>query len=214
MNEESALLAAIILQPDEDVPRLAYADWLQERDQEPRAEFIRVQVELARLQPLTNHGTSLIDLCVCDDCLRRDELRARERHLKALDGGRHLFHPYFRTAKVSPDALLTPRRGFVEEVTCSAADWLAHADAIHWHAKQKRECPVTAQPARKVVLTTRWDNLDGLARAVREGIRNYVLAGRNVTVPKKAKLTAEAVFAARWPGVEFDVSVSEPAYVP
>jgi uncharacterized protein (TIGR02996 family) len=57
MSEETALQAAIIAEPDEDLPRLAYADWLDENkpDERPspaegssaRAEFIRVQCRLA-----------------------------------------------------------------------------------------------------------------------------------------------------------------------
>jgi uncharacterized protein (TIGR02996 family) len=43
MSDESALLAAIIAHPDEDTPRLMYADWLEEHDQPERAEFIRIQ---------------------------------------------------------------------------------------------------------------------------------------------------------------------------
>lgn len=34
--------------PDEDAPRLVYADWLEENGYELYAEFIRVQIELAR----------------------------------------------------------------------------------------------------------------------------------------------------------------------
>lgn len=49
MSDEAALLAAIIAHPDEDTHRLVYADWLQENGREDRAEFIRVQVELASL---------------------------------------------------------------------------------------------------------------------------------------------------------------------
>jgi uncharacterized protein (TIGR02996 family) len=43
MSDESALLAAILAHPDEDTPRLMYADWLQENGQPERAEFIRLQ---------------------------------------------------------------------------------------------------------------------------------------------------------------------------
>jgi uncharacterized protein (TIGR02996 family) len=50
MSDEDALLAAIAAHPDEDTPRLAYADWLDEHDRPVRAEFIRVQVEIARKQ--------------------------------------------------------------------------------------------------------------------------------------------------------------------
>ncbi|MBN9121375.1 MAG: TIGR02996 domain-containing protein [Planctomycetes bacterium] len=59
MSDQSALLAAIVAKPDEDMPRLAYADWLDENlpDGRPspssgpsaRAEYIRVQCALARL---------------------------------------------------------------------------------------------------------------------------------------------------------------------
>ncbi|MBN9118847.1 MAG: TIGR02996 domain-containing protein [Planctomycetes bacterium] len=58
MSTESALLAAILAQPDEDTPRLAYADWLDEhadalpgRDPKAvraRAEFIRLQIAFHR----------------------------------------------------------------------------------------------------------------------------------------------------------------------
>lgn len=55
--EEAALLAAIVACPDEDTPRLIYADWLDEHRPDPtpspapgpsaRAEYIRVQCRLA-----------------------------------------------------------------------------------------------------------------------------------------------------------------------
>src|SRR5262245_47311571 len=54
MSIEAALLDAIGETPDDDLPRLVYADWLEEHAQTPprlaRAEFIRVQCELSRLQ--------------------------------------------------------------------------------------------------------------------------------------------------------------------
>ena len=42
-------LRAIIEHPEDDTPRLIYADWLEENGDPDRAEFIRVQCELARL---------------------------------------------------------------------------------------------------------------------------------------------------------------------
>ena len=48
MDERQAIFAAILAEPDEDLPRLIYADWLDEHDMPVRAEFIRVQVALAR----------------------------------------------------------------------------------------------------------------------------------------------------------------------
>src|SRR5437016_5181372 len=52
MSDEKALLAAIWEYPHEDTPRLLYADWLQETGDPvkvARAEFIRLQIERARL---------------------------------------------------------------------------------------------------------------------------------------------------------------------
>jgi uncharacterized protein (TIGR02996 family) len=46
---DRGLLAAIVADVDEDTPRLAYADWLDEHDRPERAEFVRVQVGRARL---------------------------------------------------------------------------------------------------------------------------------------------------------------------
>lgn len=51
MSDRDALLAAIRAQPDEDTPRLIFADWLDENDQPARAAFVRAQVELARTPP-------------------------------------------------------------------------------------------------------------------------------------------------------------------
>ena len=48
-DEQRSFWNAIRANPDDDTPRLVYADWLQEQGDEPRAEFIRVQCALARL---------------------------------------------------------------------------------------------------------------------------------------------------------------------
>jgi uncharacterized protein (TIGR02996 family) len=47
MTTERAFLADIIEHPDDDAPRLVFADWLDDRGDEARAEFIRLQCRLA-----------------------------------------------------------------------------------------------------------------------------------------------------------------------
>lgn len=47
---QEAFLKAIQEQPEDDAPRLMYADWLTERG-DPRGEFLRVQCELAHTTP-------------------------------------------------------------------------------------------------------------------------------------------------------------------
>ena len=51
MTDRDALLHAIRAHPDEDTPRLVFADYLEENDEAPRAAFVRTQVELARTPP-------------------------------------------------------------------------------------------------------------------------------------------------------------------
>jgi uncharacterized protein (TIGR02996 family) len=51
MTDDAALLAAVAAAPDDDLPRLVYADWLDENGQPERAEFVRAQVRLAATDP-------------------------------------------------------------------------------------------------------------------------------------------------------------------
>jgi len=48
MREDFSFLRAIVDQPDDEALRLIYADWLEDRG-DPRAEFLRLEVELHRL---------------------------------------------------------------------------------------------------------------------------------------------------------------------
>src|SRR3990172_3974329 len=71
MSDGTALVAAILAEPDEDTPRLVYADWLDENDQPEWAEYIRLQIFLS-----LNHGRGEpTDPCV--------EAYRRERELGA-----------------------------------------------------------------------------------------------------------------------------------
>jgi uncharacterized protein (TIGR02996 family) len=49
MTYDDAFLQAILESPDDDTPRLIYADWLDEHGQDARAEFIRLQCQLSKL---------------------------------------------------------------------------------------------------------------------------------------------------------------------
>ncbi len=50
-SESNSFLAEVIADPDNDIPRLIYADWLEEQGS-PRGEFIRVQCELNQISDL------------------------------------------------------------------------------------------------------------------------------------------------------------------
>src|SRR5262245_25967748 len=48
MTDRDALLASVHAAPDDDAPRLVFADWLDDNGQPERAEFIRIQVAMRR----------------------------------------------------------------------------------------------------------------------------------------------------------------------
>lgn len=65
--EYQAMLAGIRAVPDDDLPRLVLADWLEEHGEAERAEFVRVQCELAKTAGFIQSNTDQTRW-VCDSC--------------------------------------------------------------------------------------------------------------------------------------------------
>ncbi len=86
-TDRDAFMAAILAAPDDDLPRLVFADWLDEHGEPERAEFIRVQCELARLvgeynqdvDPVHHFGSLLVVGYSQHDPLIAHHRRAVER---------------------------------------------------------------------------------------------------------------------------------------
>ena len=104
-----SFLQAIRDDPADDVPRLVFADWLDDAGEYDRAEFIRIQCELAR--GVRDRGRSL-------------ELLTRLRQLSETNRKAWLGP----LAELAPDA--TFERGFVDSIRISASLFLDHAEAI------------------------------------------------------------------------------------
>jgi uncharacterized protein (TIGR02996 family) len=54
MNDEDAFLRAILAAPTDNLPKLVYADWLEEHAQPDKAAFIRAVVADAKSRPVRN----------------------------------------------------------------------------------------------------------------------------------------------------------------
>jgi uncharacterized protein (TIGR02996 family) len=67
MTDGDALYRAIVARPEDDTPRLVYADWLEENGHEEEAEFIRLDCRLEASTPDLPEYAELME--------RRDELR-------------------------------------------------------------------------------------------------------------------------------------------
>jgi uncharacterized protein (TIGR02996 family) len=108
MASDFAFLREIVAHPDDDAPRLIYADWLEEHG-DPRGEFIRLQCELARLP---------------DGGPQRGRLKTRSEQLLS---GRHIRWANDIGALVNSWAY---QRGFVEEIRLAASQFIKHAVQI------------------------------------------------------------------------------------
>src|SRR5687767_13633920 len=103
MPVHPGLLQTVIDRPEDEAARLVYADWLDENGDPERAEFIRVQCELAGLDEADERWP---------DLYRREQallLRNRAQWLADVPA-------WCRVAAVF-------RQGFVDEVQCHPDDF-------------------------------------------------------------------------------------------
>jgi uncharacterized protein (TIGR02996 family) len=135
-RDHAALIAAIHATPDDDMLRLACADWFEERGDPAsvaRADFIRTQIERVTLP---------------DDDRRQSELEARElrllKHWAAVWCGSHFVYKKVRF-----------RRGFIEAVHL-------HLQHFQHHRRQM----FALEPVREVCLTGWYRANDDLVRRV------------------------------------------------
>lgn len=140
MTTEYAFLADIIAKPEDDLPRLVFADWLDENGQEERARWIRIQVELERTMP--DRRPWYIPGNWPDE-VRPTSKQNLERHIwrqaveseEVFDWFRVFDHNFTAAAYVgrmsggdpetggTDDRLAIVRRGFVDEIRCTLAEW-------------------------------------------------------------------------------------------
>lgn len=141
----AGFLEAICAAPEDDTPRLIFADWLADHGDEDRAEFIRVQCRLADMEEDDWRPSE-------PEYEIQETLRRREREL--LHAGRYRWlaplvkaltgYPYgphdqpapeeaFANGRFTADLIgngTVFRRGFVEQIRCASEAWFRHAEAI------------------------------------------------------------------------------------
>ena len=77
MSDDAAFLAAIQAAPNDNTPRLVYADWLDEQGR-PGGDFLRIDCEIASLDPteFERRGQEHAKLCedIVEEAKKRGEL--------------------------------------------------------------------------------------------------------------------------------------------
>src|SRR5262245_48641373 len=123
MSSDRAFLADILANPDDDAPRLVYADWLEEHGDPIRAGFIHLQIEHARLP---THDP------------RRREMVEREKAMLAEHAAAWRSDlPAWTRREVC-----WFRRGFVAQVSASERQFVRGAAALSRKAPPGRRPPV------------------------------------------------------------------------
>ncbi len=155
MTANDGMLQAILREPRADDLRLIWADALTESGEEERGEFVRVQCRLVELDDVLMDSGD--EECGGTDCIckNRKRLRRRERELLTEATLRNWFpercfngfvfftqSPRATSPEDAPWAVV--RRGLIEEISLTLADFMAHAKAIF-----------SAAPMLRVTLTDR-----------------------------------------------------------
>lgn len=209
-TDQRALLNTILANPDDDAPRLIYADWLDENEQAEHAEFIRLQIELSLMNPKEcNQGTcNQAGYGPCSFCRQRDELENKidliwntlNKTGPAISDFSAMRYVKKESDIEVPYPLSIVRRGFIDEIRCRAKDWEQHGDAI-LADHPVRTVKLTANPRPKLVKTI-------------DGDEFYEINGKAfVTIEE-----SHAEWASCWPTVKFEfapvIEVGEPGYMP
>lgn len=225
-NRKAEFMRKILEQPEEDTARLVYADYLDEEGEDKRARLIRIQCAIHELNRRDTKNVFVSDL---------DDLKKwREEEKQLLSTGRVFDWLHFTQCmpgmpavnyinagicqffyeKASQSALYaTWRRGFVEELTCTAEDWVKHSDSIWPNEDEPRY--ETAHPLKKVHFR-RWMGLMDLQyklagckpqitimldRINRAGIQ----VERTLKVGETTSQMINRVFGKVYPGLEFEI---------
>jgi len=157
MSEREALHRAICENPDEDTPRLVFADWLDEHDEPERAEFIRLQIEIAQLP----------------EGKKKQKRQVREKEL--LDAHKEVWSeplkPFYASYysgiyahHYAPPVVF--RRGFVETIAMDATAFIEHGEDVFALSPirelRQQDCADFAELAKcKHLLRLRSLNLSG-----------------------------------------------------
>ncbi len=148
MTEADAFLAAIIANPDDDLPRLVFADWLDEHDDSLRAEFIRGQCALAA----SSADTELAKRMVMIEAMNR-----RKWSIPGVPGRQEF------------------RRGFVEYLHTSASDFLTHAAQLERAAPIVDVRLIVANTLLREIVAVPWlTRLRGLDLKGNVGLGNFI----------------------------------------
>jgi len=117
---EAVMRRWIIMDKDDDLPRLRLAEWWIGNGQRERGEFVKVQCEAEKVRD------RLLFSIDPKDAEKYSELRRIEEQLRKCDS----FPCWIQDAIRKHMGWSCFRRGFIQEIHCTGENFLKHADRI------------------------------------------------------------------------------------
>jgi uncharacterized protein (TIGR02996 family) len=195
LPDPSGLLAAIMLNPAEDTPRLMYADWLNENERPERAEYIRssIHVPWDSFVRLTSPGTEpFTKMGLEPTALPPEHLRSREWSWVEMDGVGCVIIDHTRN-----DLRYRSDRGFLELVCGTWDAWLRHGDALRAREWVPRVKTTTIPSLETLSVLTGRVEFNFTGRPMRELHRIGEVEIEADTWKKMMEI--------EWPGTEFEL---------
>lgn len=128
MTPEEPFIRAIREAPNDDASRLIYADWLEEHRQAARAEFIRLQCQIARVP---DTGPERLVLVARAENLLRAHWKEWVGPLHAIVGPWHdRYGELWLGEEYHPDGLRSFHRGFVDSLALDADAFLRNVESV------------------------------------------------------------------------------------
>lgn len=168
-SQERDLLRAVLVDPYDDLPRLVYADWMDENGQPEWAEFVRVQIR--RESDLDFHESPCDGMPPCRPCRQANDLFANGLPLncgfRAIAYPSRNFYDMVGAGHHEGVPAVIFRRGFPDEIHCTLAELMGGEcdECLGGRIVSRQGLETWAFPCRKC------DNkktIEGLAKRIGE----------------------------------------------
>jgi uncharacterized protein (TIGR02996 family) len=137
---ERSLLDAVLENPDDDLPRLVYADYLDENGDPKRAEFIRAQIVISQAVQRNDYDsdefaeatkrTIKAGIATMRKWLAVTGLQLKPGSINSIDTFKDGINIHNKEARI----VFTLRRGFLEQIQSEEMDWiLENWQTIFYH---------------------------------------------------------------------------------
>lgn len=189
MTDRDALLRAILQDPQDDTPRLIFADWLDERGECERAEFVKLAVAMNRKDGFSQEVSNRCRELLIANWTTWDEwLTHLPVAISNLAGPR----AEEATMRTGRGIVVAYSRGFIASLACSWSDWLRHERSLYWWSgatdATERDCDSKHDPRLDINDRFDWVPHSGCPRC--KGSKKIVSRGPRPFVATAQPLTA------------------------